>query len=718
MTKDPSDETILLEKFWEQALAIGMQNREELSDWLKTCPEQVRRELAPLIETWSYLSAQSDDSGALSPGEMIGEKFRIKRRLGKGGMGVVYDGHDVVIGRRVAIKIMRDGHTRKIQEEAQILAALDHPAIVKLWGVQEIADGRMCAVMEFVDSGNGQAQTLTDLLNLERKALPPGVSELPTDDWDESICFERAVWAAELMLPVAKGLADAHISNVIHRDIKPSNLFIKARPDGDEPGRFQLLIGDWGLGKSGVDGPQPNSVMGTLKYVAPECVDGRKLVDHRCDIYSFGVTLYETARLCLPASSSVADTRRRLHPHFDKICDRCLEQSPSDRFASMRDVIDELERFCEGRESQIKVRRFRPTVWSSALAIATVIAITFAVVMLSRRSPSSRSSHSADRHRELAIENYNRSEFEAAAQELQVLVISDTANSADYEQLARIRESQERYDEALAASETALEQASSLSGEVLHARLLTYHGRWEPALEKLDQLVARYPDDPLPLQERCEVNGYSQQWAHCARDFLKLKSVSPARNHARCGYLVACEALGDTDRYLAALREFAQINRRYGDANDMLGPGIEFGMCPILTDAEYQDMLRYFDATDFASGYFGSLIRGQLHYRRGETEHAISLFQQSSRMQNHGGTPIDHSFLALCFIRKSEFEEAKEHIALARRAHRRLCGSAARPLAVKTPRLESGQPTQWHKVRRFERAIAEAEAELSAAIEI
>ena len=209
--------------------------------------------------------------------------YRMREKLGAGGMGEVYRATDSKLNRDVAIKVLPDAFAGdrermvRFQREAQVLASLNHPAIAAIYGLEEDASGRRALVMELVEGEDLSTR-------LSRGAVPV----------DEAL---------RLALPIAEALEAAHERGIIHRDLKPAN--VKLTPDG----RVKLL--DFGLAKALEGSPAAESmsaagqsptmslaatqaglILGTAAYMSPEQAAGR-VADKRADVWSFGVVLFE-----------------------------------------------------------------------------------------------------------------------------------------------------------------------------------------------------------------------------------------------------------------------------------------------------------------------------------------------------------------------------------------------------------------------------------------
>jgi eukaryotic-like serine/threonine-protein kinase len=267
--------------------------------------------------------------------------YRITSKIGAGGMGEVYRATDTKLGRDVALKVlpsqMADDPERlaRFRREARAVATLNHPHIVTIFSVEE-ADGIHFLTMELVEG-----QTLD--------RLTPAAG-LPVD---------RII---EIASALSDALAAAHEKGIVHRDLKPANVMVTA------DGRVKVL--DFGLAKDmRADDPAGATqtsagltavgvIMGTPSYMSPEQIAGREL-DHRTDIFSLGIILYEMASGRRPfegassaelASAILRDTPRPLSeirngiaPELCRLIQRCLEKNAQDRFPSARELRDALQ---------------------------------------------------------------------------------------------------------------------------------------------------------------------------------------------------------------------------------------------------------------------------------------------------------------------------------------------------------------------------------------
>lgn len=232
-------------------------------------------------------AAPRPSSSRLDPliGQTVGE-YEVKERIGSGGMGVVYRGRHPLIGKEVAIKLLRPDiaasadNMRRMLLEARAVNAIGHRSIVDIFGFGELPDGRQYMVMEYL-SGE------------------------PLDRWLEH--QSRLAW--ELILrfieEIAAALHAAHSAGVIHRDLKPSNLFVVS---ADEHAPLIKLL-DFGLAKQLSEHATSGGTVGTPHYMAPEQIHLRNPISPRTDLYALGLVAYElcTGRLPFTSSGSIRE---------------------------------------------------------------------------------------------------------------------------------------------------------------------------------------------------------------------------------------------------------------------------------------------------------------------------------------------------------------------------------------------------------------------------
>jgi serine/threonine-protein kinase len=283
------------------------------------------------------------DAVSLRVGDTLGH-YELVEQIGQGGMGVVYRARDIRLRREVAIKVLVAQRTTdpqwlaRFEREAQAVAALSHPNILALY--------------DFA-SDRGVWYAVTELLRgaTLRKRLAEGA--LPVAQ------------AVDYAVQIARGLAAAHDQGIVHQDLKPENILVTS--DG------QVKILDFGVatigraGSSLLSGDSPTTMpsvdrvsgpVGTVAYMSPEQLRGHA-VDHRADLFAFGVTLYEmlTGRhpfhdgssadrvgsILRDAPPSLATLNPAVSPSLERVVLRCLEKSVVERFQSARDIRFALE---------------------------------------------------------------------------------------------------------------------------------------------------------------------------------------------------------------------------------------------------------------------------------------------------------------------------------------------------------------------------------------
>ena len=325
---------------------------------------------------------------------MIGKNlshYKLIAKLGEGGMGEVYRARDTKLDRDVALKVLPEDlardpeRRRRFEREAKAVAALRHPNIVMIHSVEEVG-GVHFIVMELVEG-----KPLSD--------------SLPDDGFPLKRFFGYAI-------ELADALGAAHAKGIAHRDLKPANIMI------DADGRLRVL--DFGLAKLfqpdldsdktvGVDSETGEGrILGTVSYMSPEQAEGQS-IDHRSDVFSLGIILYEMATGKRPFSGktnistlsaiikdnppSVSELKHTLPRHLGRIINRCLAKEPERRYQSVLDVRNELEGLMgevSSGDVHIPAAERRPRIVSGktarigALAVVGLVAVVAAIALWPR----------------------------------------------------------------------------------------------------------------------------------------------------------------------------------------------------------------------------------------------------------------------------------------------------------------------------------------------
>jgi len=320
-------------------------------------------------------------TGMLPSGKQLGP-YEIVSLLGAGGMGEVYRARDARLGRTVALKVLAaevaedTGRRSRFEQEARAASALNHPNILTVFDFGS-QDGLTYIVSELIEG-----ESLRDLI--QRGPVPQN----------------RLI---EIAGQVADALAAAHASGIVHRDLKPENIMITGPATGD-PGRAKIL--DFGLAKqlvqphgnssAALTRTSPGAILGTAAYMSPEQIAGTT-VDHRSDIFSFGLVLHEclTGRQTFERPTAVEmmtailredppELPETVSPGLRQIVAHCLEKEPDRRFHSARDLAFALRTLSttatrSGYQPRVAGRPARSWHWPLLAAVLAAILLALAV---------------------------------------------------------------------------------------------------------------------------------------------------------------------------------------------------------------------------------------------------------------------------------------------------------------------------------------------------
>jgi len=330
-----------------------------------------------LAATTGFSRPFSSATERMKPGQIVSH-YQIVERLGQGGMGVVYLARDTALDRTVAIKCLPtdmaldDEAKERFTREAKAASALDHANICTIHEIAETDEGELYIVM-----AHYRGRTLE-----ERAA-------------DERFTVARTV---DIGRQLARALERAHEAGIVHRDLKPANVMITDR------GEVKLL--DFGIAKlaSGRTLTQTGAIMGSSGYLSPEQIDGRG-VDHRTDLWSLGVILYQMLSGERPFTGDVEpavmfaiinkdpvpldQVRDDVPPELARLIDRCLAKDPAARVQTAAELVAALDAVGTGAPSPpvaggAGLRRKRPRGLLVGIGLGVALAVAAALAVGSR----------------------------------------------------------------------------------------------------------------------------------------------------------------------------------------------------------------------------------------------------------------------------------------------------------------------------------------------
>ncbi|HEX4457204.1 MAG TPA: protein kinase, partial [Polyangia bacterium] len=298
------------------------------------------------------LVANTDAGKTDLVGQVLADRYRVLRLIGEGGMGQVYESQHVNINKRFAIKLLRPEivsnpeAVARFRQEAWSASSIGHDNIIEIEDFATLPSGAVYLAMEFLSG-----QSLAERMRVEPK-----------------LTFAESL---ELCLQVGSGLGAAHEKSIVHRDMKPENIFL-----AQKHGRVIAKILDFGIAKvSGADGnkslTRTGTIFGTPHYMSPEQALGRAL-DHRSDIYSVGVIMYElfTGRVPFEAESFMGILTkhittapippRQLSPALsadvEAVILKAMAKEPDERYQTMEELSSDLAIIAETHAPELLSR--------------------------------------------------------------------------------------------------------------------------------------------------------------------------------------------------------------------------------------------------------------------------------------------------------------------------------------------------------------------------
>jgi serine/threonine protein kinase len=688
-------------------------------DWIAQYPDMkdVLRAYLHELEQLHRAGLPKSFPGSENPAARVnGERgrlgdFQIIREVGRGGMGVVYEAQQLSLDRRVALKVLPFAATldarqlQRFKNEAQAAAQLHHSQIVPVYAVG-CDRGVHYYAMQFID-GQSLAEIIQELRGLsardpgeqrEPRSAQPGSrneSARPAGavgiaaaenhstvdartgivtpcssslDPQSSTCFKAA---AELIVQAAQALEHAHQLGVVHRDIKPANLLVDASGN--------LWVADFGLARGRTEQGLTRSedLVGTLRYMSPEqALAKRGLVDHRTDIYSLGVTLYEALTL-EPAYAgsdredllrqialSAPRPPRRLRPSvpvpLETIVLKAMAREPERRYASAQDLADDLKRFLENRP----IRAVRPTLWErltkwcgrhkpvlmAAAVLGTLAAmglIVCTILIWREKEAAKASAAEADIQRQRAEENFSQALF--GAWEL-LLPLED----------ARLEDESPK---AKALRQELVKRGAKFFQAFVHEESNDPIVRFESA-RACELLAGMYcaHQQVAPAQDMTR---------RAVMLYEALATDDPSKTVYRQNAAAACYLMGilykSNNQMGSAQQEWASAIEQCRlalphDAQGVIANNLAWYLvdCPaeaMRAPAEAVGLARKAVTREPEMGEYWNTL-GVAHYRAGEFQSALIALSRSMELRS-GGDGADHFFLAMAHERLGDRKQAR-----------------------------------------------------------
>ena len=561
---------------------------------------------------------------------MIGETtlhYKIIEKLGEGGMGVVYKAHDDILNRDVAIKFLpkqlsSEEEKERFTVEARAAAALNHPNIATIYAIEQ-ADKQAFIVMEFIDG--------VELKDRISKGI------LKTDE------------ALDIIKQVAEGLEDAHEKGVIHRDIKSTNIMVTSNN--------RIKIMDFGLAKiKGSDFvTRIGTTMGTASYMSPEQAQGEKS-DHRSDLWSMGVILYEMLTGKLPYTGEfeqaiiysvinnehepVSTINPEIPIEIETIINKLLAKEKDQRFQSATEFLKELKSFQSGskEKSLSKVDK------------------TIAVLPFENISSDKETDYFADGLTEELIINLSKIKEVSVLARTTTMQYKDTKK--DVKTIGRelniryiIEGSVRKYHDDLRISVQFIDVAkgTQLWGETYKGKLADVFDIQEKVSKQVvDALMVKLtPMEKVVLEKRATVHAEAFDYYLKARDFLYRRTKS----NVQVAIQLFQKAIEYDVRYAAAYaglgEAYANLYQNFESKDIWLDKAIEASLKALTYDSTLSEAysalaLTYFykksNDEAFTAGkkaieldpnsYTGHWILGRIYLRTDRYEEAAELFHK------------------------------------------------------------------------------------------
>jgi tetratricopeptide (TPR) repeat protein len=583
-------------------------------------------------------------------GRTLGD-YKLLREIGRGGMAVVYEAEQLSLGRRVAVKVLPFAavldpkQLQRFKNEALAAAHLQHPHIVPVHAVG-CDRGVHFYAMQFVE-GQSLARVVREMKQGGGEGPKTPISSLGSNRVRDYLRM-----AATLGKQAAEALDHAHQLGIVHRDVKPGNLLV------DQAG--SLWITDFGLARSLKDPGLTitGELLGTLRYMSPEQALAKRVpLDHRTDVYSLGVTLYELFtlepafpgddphRVIQEIASREPVPPRRLNPalpvDLETVLLKAMSKEPESRYATAQEMADDLDRFL-GDEP---VRARRPSIVARAakwarrhrgLATAAIGILLLGIAALAiDHGRVTRERNRAQANLALARDAVDKFLVEAGIGDFEERPLPPPARRALLET-------------ALAFHVNNIDDAGSLRtrGDILHA----LHD-YAAALETFDRALGRDPRDARALVGRGHMLWHQQRRDEALAAFDRAVELAPDLADACSWRAVVLYDMDEKERAIQELRVAAKTWPRDAAVHYSLG------MLLLKEDDLDGAIAANLEALEIEPGYASAHSNlGTALLRRGDVEDAIREYRETVEIEPDD--PSSRRNLGDALLRMGDLDDA------------------------------------------------------------